>query len=443
MQKINTNTIKEILNIKQELIQTTIEDISTDSRNVSPSTLFIAIKGEKFDGHNFIEDVINNKGVKLVITEQKIDNINLKHQIIVDDTLKAFGKLAAYNRKQYKGTLIALTGSSGKTTTKELLKSSLSVYGKTYATTGNFNNHIGVPRSLLDIDMSSQYAVIEMGMSNLGEIEYLTELASPDIAIVTNVYPMHIEFLKTLENIATAKAEIFQGLSSTGIAIYNQDTSHTPILHNAAQKYTNNILTYSSSDTNTLSMLSLEDDAPHYQSNALCVLKVIEALNLDKAKAIPTINSFGALEGRGKKHNLTINNKNITLIDDSYSGQPDAMKLAIKKLKQTQTTGKRIALLGKMAELGDYTIKAHQEVGSLLKEEQIDIVIGVCEETKEMLAMLDNTTIQHYFPSIENITDFLINNILENNDVILIKGAHYSSQVFKVAKDLIEYSKTN
>lgn len=443
MLEITTNTIKNILNITQDLIQTTITDISTDSRNVTPNTLFIALKGEKFDGHNFIEDVVLNKGVKLVITEHQINNIDPKHQIIVDDTLKAFGKLASYNRSKYKGTVIALTGSSGKTTTKELLKSALSVYAKTYATSGNFNNHIGVPRSLLDIDMSSKYAIIEMGMSSLKEIEYLTKLTMPDIAIVTNVYPMHIEFLKTLENIATAKAEIFEGLSKNGIAIYNKDTSFTQILHNKAQEHTNFILTYSTNDTSTLSKLNLEDNAPHCQSNALCALKVIQALNLDITKAIPTINSFGALEGRGKKHNLNINNKIITLIDDSYSGQPDAMKLAIKRLKQTPTKGKRIALLGKMAELGDYTIKAHQEVGQLLKAEKIDTVIGVCEETKEMLAMLDSSTTQYYFPSIEGLTDFLINNLLDNDDTILIKGAHYSSQVFKVAKALIEYSNAN
>ena len=438
MQTLTSNDLINLFNIKHEITQTTICDVSTDSRQVTPQTLFIAIKGETFDGHNFISDVIN-KGAKLVITERKIDNVDLKHQIIVDNTLHAFGKLAAYNRSFYKGTLIALTGSSGKTTTKELLKSALSIYDKTYATTGNFNNHIGVPRSLLDIDLTSKYAVIEMGMSNLKEIQYLTNLAKPDIAIVTNVYPMHIEFLKTLENIATAKAEIYQGLSSNGIAIYNQDTSHTNILHKEAQKYTSNIFTYSLQDTKTLSMLNLQDNAPHCQSNALCVIKVLEALNLSPTKAIPTINSFGALEGRGKKYQLTINNKHITLIDDSYSGQPDAMKLAIKSLAQTQTKGKKIALLGKMAELGDYTKTAHQEVGQLLKEEKIDVVIGVCEETKDMLSMLDSSTEQYFFPSIEGLSDYLINNILNDNDVILIKGAHYSSQVYKIAKFLIDY----
>ena len=438
MLPITTQTIKTILNYTQDLIDTTITFVSTDSRQINPQTLFIALVGEKFDGHDFIVDVIN-KGCPLVITQKEIPSVPKNQQIIVADTLKAFGQIAQYNRSLYKGTLIALTGSSGKTTTKELLKQSLSVYGKTYATSGNFNNHIGVPRSLLDLDMASSYAVIEMGMSALHEIEYLTSLASPDIAIVTNVYPMHIEFLKTLENIAIAKSEIFQGLKKDGIAIYNEDTSFTDLIKTEAKKYTSNILSYSTKD-NILSKLNLEDNSPHYQSNALCVLKTIEALELDKELAIPTINSFSAPEGRGKKHKLNINNRHILMIDDSYSGQPDAMKLAIKSLGKLATNGRKIALIGKMAELGDYSQTAHKEVGLTLKEENIDIVIGICQETKDMLSVLSPTTKQYYFEDITNVANFLINELLEDNDTILIKGAHYSSKVYEIANTLKQYA---
>ena len=439
MQPITSNEISKLLNYSSPIIDTIINEVSTDSRKVDSNTLFIAIKGENFDGHDFIEDVIN-KGTPLVITEKQIKNVDPKHQIIVPDTLKAFGKLAQHNRSFYKGKLIALTGSSGKTTTKELLKTALSVYDKTYATTGNYNNHIGVPRTLLDIDMTAPYAIVEMGMSALKEIEYLTQLASPDIALVTNVYPMHIEFLKTLENIAIAKSEIYQGLNSHGIAVYNADTSFADILKTNAQKHTKNIHSYSINDTLTLSKLSLEDNSPHRQSNALAVLKIVELLGLDISKAIPAINNFSALEGRGKKHNLTIDNKNILLIDDSYSGQPEAMKLAINSLNSLKTNGRKIALLGKMAELGDYTKKAHIEIGQTLNNTNIDIVIGVCEETKDMLSILDKKIEQYYFENISSIPEFLVNDLLQNNDTILIKGAHYSSAVFKVAKYLIDYN---
>lgn len=436
MQPITSKEIKNILNLNQEIIETTINDISTDSRKLSPNTLFIAIKGEKFDGHDFIKDVL--KTAPLVISDHAIEDTPSSRVIVVKDTLKALGTLASYNRSLYKGTVIALTGSSGKTTTKELLKTALSNYGKTYATSGNFNNHIGVPRSLLDIDMESQFAIIEMGMSALGEISYLTSLTKPDIALLTNVYPMHIEYLKTLENIALAKSEIFQGLSPQGIAIYNQEASLTSIIHQEASKYTSNILTYSNED-DILSSLTLEDNAPHHKSNASAVLKVLDALNLSKEKSFESINNFTAPEGRGKKHHLNLNNNSITLIDDSYSGQPEAMKLAINSLGSSKTSGRKIALLGKMSELGDYSITAHQEVGLCLKENNIDIVIGVCEETKDILSQLSPTTERYYFDDHTEVSDFLITKLLKNNDTILIKGSHYSSKVYMVANALKQY----
>lgn len=433
---LTSKQILTILDCNQPIDDVTINNVSTDSRNVNSSSLFIAIKGENFDGHDFIQDVLE-KGAALVISQKEIPNINSSKIIIVNDTLKALGKIAHYNRMQYKGTLIALTGSSGKTTTKEELKHTLSAFAPTYATSGNFNNHIGVPRSLLDLDMNSKFAIIEMGMSALGEISYLTSLASPDIAIVTNVYPMHIEFLKTTQNIAIAKSEIFEGLSPLGLAIYNADSLHADIIKNTALKYTNNIHAYSK-ETYQHIKLNLKDTGQHNYYNAWVVLSVIKALNLDIDTAISAINKFETPAGRGKKHQLNINNNNITLIDDSYSGQPDAVKLAIKSLANIKTSGRKIALLGKMAELGDYSKTAHIEVGQTLKENNIDIVIGICEETKDILAQLSPSTKQYYFPSIEGVLDFLTNNILQNNDVILIKGAHYSSQVFKIANTLKE-----
>lgn len=428
--------IAEILGYAGKPAAAEIREISTDSRKADEHTLFIALKGEKFDGHDFILDVLK-KGVPLVVSEHPVTGADEKRVIIVPDTLKALGKLAQHNRRQYKGTLIALTGSSGKTTTKEELKTALSAYAPTYATSGNFNNHIGVPRSLLDLDMNAKYAVIEMGMSALGEIEYLTSLAEPDVALVTNVYPMHIEFLKSLENIARAKAEIFSGLKTGGIAIYNEDTAYAEILRQEAEKYAGAVYGYGK-ENHTAAKLHLQDEAEHYYYNAWAVLKVVEVLGLPLDKAVAAINSFGALEGRGKKHLLNLNGRKVTLIDDSYSGQPDAMKLAIKALGEMQTAGRKIALLGKMAELGDYSKQAHTEVGQALAANGIDIVIGVCGETKDMLSQLPENVTQYYFPSIEGV-ETLLNEILQNNDTLLIKGAHYSSQVFKIAEELIKH----
>lgn len=431
MIKLTAQKIAEILGCDGKVAKAEIAEISTDSRKVDDKTLFIALKGEKFDGHDFILDVLKN-GAPLVLSEKKIDGADETRVIIVPDTLKAFGKLAQYNRRQYKGTVIALTGSSGKTTTKEELKAALSAYAPTYATSGNFNNFIGVPRSLLDIDMSAKYAIIEMGMSAPLEIDYLVHLTEPDVALVTNVYPMHIEFLKTIENIAHAKAEIFGGLKQNGIAVYNEDTNHAEILKAAAEKATTKIFAFGKNHHADVK-LNLSEEGEHYYYNAWAVLAVIEALGLPLDKAVQAINHFSAPEGRGKRYDVVLDGKHITLIDNSYSGGPDATVMAVNSLGQLKVQGRKIAVIGKMAELGDYTKEAHVRVGKALKENQIDVVIGVCAETKDMLAELPASVEQHYFETVDGVSEFLQDKILQNGDAVLIKGSHYSSQVYKVA----------
>lgn len=433
---ITTLKAASILNYTGPLIDAPITNIVTDSRQVTPKTLFLAINGEKFDGHDFIPEALN-KGAPAVVAERLPEGADPARVILVKDTLKAFGALAHYNRLQYKGTLIGLTGSSGKTTTKEELKLMLSAFAPTYATTGNYNNFIGVPRSLLDLAPESSYAVIEMGMSALGEIQYLTSLAAPDIAVVTNVYPMHLEFLGSLANIATAKAEIFSGLKPGAPAIYNEDTAFAEILQDAAKKAGATLYGFGK-NTHAPVPLTLKDDAEHYRYNAWCCLKVAEALNLDLAIAADALKNFTIPEGRGKKHNLTLSPTcHITLIDDSYSGQPDAIKLAIKSLAALSVSGRRIAVIGKMAELGAYSRQAHAEIGHALKEAGIDVVIGVCEETKIILNELSAATEKHYFPNSAEATSFILNNFLKDGDAVLIKGAHYSSAVYKIAAALI------
>ena len=211
MEKISSQKLAEILQYNQPLADVEVCNVVTDSRIAKKGDLFIAIKGEKFDAHDFVKQVIE-QGVELVVVEHLVPDVSANRQIVVPSSIEAFGKIGAYNRSRFKGKVIGLTGSAGKTTTKEEIKFLLSLFGKTYATSGNFNNHIGVPRSLCDLDMSADYAVIEMGMSAKGEIEKLASYVQPDMALVTNVYPMHIEFFENFEGIAEAKAEIFKSL---------------------------------------------------------------------------------------------------------------------------------------------------------------------------------------------------------------------------------------
>ena len=450
MEKISSKKLAEILNFKGILVETAVSDVVTDSRIAKKGDLFIAIKGEKFDAHDFVPQVVE-KGVELVVVEHLISNIPENRQIVVPSCIEAFGKIGAYNRSLFKGKVIGLTGSAGKTTTKEEIKFLLSLFGKTYATSGNFNNFIGVPRSLCDMDMSADYAVIEMGMSAKGEIEKLASYVQPDLALITNVYPMHIEFFENFEGIAEAKAEIFKSIRPHAPALINEDTNFANILKLRAQSNAAKIYTFGKSEVfkeindeytadiqGSVVQFKLAENAEHYLYNALCALNVVAILGLDVAKAAAEIQNFGALAGRGKVSQLKFDKGVYTLVDDSYSGQPEAMKFAIKSLDKMPCQGRKIAVLGKMAELGDTSKQQHIEVGQVMANSHVDIVIGVCEEMKDMLAQIKDGRQIFYFENKEGVSDFLLNKLLQNNDIVLIKGARYSSKLYQVADELLK-----
>ncbi len=437
MKEITSQKLAEILGGDAAQADIVINKISTDSRQVDEHSLFIALRGEHFDAHDFVADVAA-KGCPLAVVDHLLQNVPAEKQLVVKDTLEAYGKIGAYNRSQFKGTVIGLTGSAGKTTTKEEIAFLLSHFAKTYATAGNHNNQIGVPQSLCELDMDARYAVIEMGMSSKGEISHSVSLVKPDIAVVTNVYPMHIEFFPNFEGIAHAKAEIFEGLPAQGgIAIINEDTNFADILKAEAIKHNAKIITFGK-NTHPTDNFTTQEQGEQYLYNAWCALTVVQALGLDVNKAASYIKDFGALDGRGKHHTLAIHGGKYTLIDDSYSGQPEAMKLGIEALDKSQTKGRKIVVLGKMAELGDTSKARHIEIGKLLANSSIDVVVGVCPEMKDMLAQLPANKQQYYFENKDQVADFLLNKLLQNNDTVLIKGARYSSKLYQVTEELLK-----
>ena len=437
MEKINSIKLAEILEVSNNVVDADIYKVILNSKDADNSSLFVAIKGEHTDGHKFAAECIKN-GCPLVVVDHYIDEIPENRQLVVEDTIKAYGKIGAYNRSLYKGTLIGITGSAGKTSTKEMVKLLLSEFGKTYATNNNQNNFIGVPLTLCNLDMDAEYAIVEMGTSSYGEIAYLTDLVKPDIALITNIFPMHIEYFNSVEEIAQEKATIFKGLNGNKkIAIINEDSNCFDILMNKARKYTDNILCYGKNNQPNVDF-SLCDDSEQYKYYAWCALSIINSLGLDINKAAKKIADFKPLIGRGKKHSLNIDNGKYTLIDDSYSGQPASMILGIKSLDKQYCKGKKIAVIGKMSELGKHSQQFHIEVGQELAKSSINTVIGVCPETKDILEQLPNSMNKYYFENNEGLADFLLNEIIEEEDVVFIKGAHYSSRVFEVAEKLIE-----
>ena len=436
MQEINSKKLAQIVGTSSQPIDCQIVNVITDSRIAKPGDLFVAIKGEKIDAHQFVPDVIA-QGAELALVDHLVAGVPAERQIVVADTTKAYGLIGAYNRSLFKGFVIGLTGSAGKTTTKEEIKFLLSQFGKVYATSGNHNNHIGVPVTLCALDMDADYAVIEMGMSAKGEIANLVSFVQPDMAIVTNVYPMHIEFFENFEGIAEAKAEIFQGLKKGGYALINADTNFAELLEKRALEQGAKVVTFGKKSASEF-VFETAQEGEHHFYNAWCTLNVVKLLGLDVKKAERHIKDFGALEGRGKKWRLKFGAGEYTLIDDSYSGQPDSMKLAIETLSKMKTDGRKIAVLGKMAELGDTSQARHIEIGKALAASDVDVVIGVCPETKDMLSQLPAKIEQHYFENKDGLDEFLLNKLLQNNDNVLIKGARYSSKLYQVAENLIK-----
>ena len=466
-----------------------IKNISTDSRTAGEGDLFIAIPGEKFDGHEFVAEVLS-RGAAAAVVSRIVEGAPRDRQILVPDTKEAYLKIGGWVRQQSKAKVIALTGSAGKTTTKEELKFILSKFANVYATTGNFNNDIGVPRTLCAMPADADIAIIEIGMSHAGEIARIVPYVAPDIAIVTNVYPMHIEFFPDgLPGIARAKAEIFSGLKPGGIAVVNSDANHSALLIMAVKpppcggvdalvsrvgggqrkselspptgsklptppqggSLTAEIICFGKQNILSISDYKVrakignhecefETSAPgeHHVYNALCVLTVVDVLGFDVARAAEFIKDFDVLPGRGKTHQLPLaGGGNYMLIDESYSAQPESLKIAIKNLDAMPTCGRKIAVIGKMAEIGEKSQEMHQEIGRLLAQADIDVVIGVCPETRDILAQLRPDQQQFYFENAQPVAEFLTGTLLRDGDTVLIKGSHYGSRLFETVDKLI------
>ncbi len=358
--------------------------VSKDTRDIKNGDLYVALKGDRFDGHQFVAEAKESGAVGALVSASVALDVP---QVQVDDTRIALGRLAAHWRQswgqqQAAGKLIGITGSNGKTSVKEMISKILTDHAGASAvlsTRGNLNNDIGMPMTLLELTEKHKYAVIEMGANHVGEIDYLTRIARPDVALVNNVGPAHLEGFGSLENIARAKAEIYNGLSDDGIAVLNKDDVFSPFWEDYCVDM--NTISFSMIDKNAdvyaqmiegdryrvmskseQADLALRVPGKHNVMNALAAIAVTYSLGLSLQEITSSLSTFENIQGR-----LTIKNSDAgyKVIDDSYNANPLSVSAAIEVLASTE--GETVLVLGDMAELGSDAEKLHAEIGAKAK----------------------------------------------------------------------------
>jgi len=436
-----------------------VNNMTIDSRRVKPGDLFFAIIGENNDGHNFIPEAVDN-GARVVITSRSIKPYSGLAIILVRDTTQALQDLASFVRKKIDNLqVIGITGSAGKTTTKDIIASILSEEKKVLKSKGNYNNEYGLPLSLLELDGNEDIAILEMAMRNKGDISRLAEIARPDIGVITNIGPAHLENLKTIENVASAKAELLAGLNSDGIAILNYDDEYiremvnsyddlekiTVSLKNKDVDYYADQIEYIKNgeesrfrvhegDNNYI--LEMDRAGEHNIYNALAAIAVARTMGISWDSIKNGIKDIEVTELRQEIRKID----GIRIINDSYNANPLSMKAGIDSLLNIE--GKRkIAVLGDMLELGRIENAAHKEIGKYLYKNGVDVLIGVGNmgETIAEGAVEAGMAEQNIY-IYDNNEDaaFFINKIMRSGDAILVKGSR-ALEMEEIVDLLLEY----
>lgn len=423
--------------------------ISIDTRTLQKGDLFIAIRGDTMDGHTFTADALA-KGAVAVVIDHAIDGVPEDKSLMVADTFKAMQDLGVAARARTGAKIIGVTGSVGKTGTKEMLGRAFSALGQTHYSEKSLNNHWGVPLSLARMDAGCDYGVFEMGMNHANEIAPLTQMVKPHIAIITTIAPVHTEhFPDGLDGVARAKSEIFTGMDAHGVAIINRDNPQYDLIVSEAQKVgITKILSFgehekadarlveclvASNGTRITARImsedisyTLKDAGPHNAMNSLAVLMAVKVAGGDIQKAISALKEIEPPAGRGKREYINVGDVNnlITLIDESYNASPVAMQAAFKvmALIDPGRGGRRIAVLGDMYELGDKSADMHRDLALPLQAAGIDLVY-TCG--KLMKNLYDAVPEQNRGAHRDDATEMaqIVPDVLVPGDVVLVKGS--------------------
>lgn len=432
--RTNLTTIAEWLAAELQGGDCAIHGVSTDSRNIEPGMLFIALKGPNHDGHEHVATAAEAGAVAAIVEQAQSVEIA---QLVVKDTRLALGQLAAAWREQLATPLVAVTGSNGKTTVKEMCAAILGEAGRTLSTRGNFNNDIGLPLTLLRLEPEHDYGVIEMGANHPGEIAYLSGLTRPQVAIITNAGPAHLEGFGSIEGVAKAKGEIYSGLSDEGVAVINADDNYAPLWRELSAGHRSLAFgVEQSADIGVRGMgdihgselevltplgefhLSLPLPGRHNVMNALAALGAAIALGIDLDVIARGLNNMVPVDGRLQVRD---GNRGATILDDSYNANPSSMHAGLEVLAGCD--GRRFFAMGDMGELGDEGEALHRQVGIDARELGIDRLYATGNLSRNASeAFGDNG---YYFDGQQQLIDALLPE-MDKDVTVLVKGSRSS-----------------
>jgi UDP-N-acetylmuramoyl-tripeptide--D-alanyl-D-alanine ligase len=419
-----------------------VTGVTFDSREVGPGDLFIAMPGTIHDGHQFVAGAFAS-GAAGAIVSQPVDGPH----VLVDDTARALEALGRASRARSSATIIGVTGSVGKTSTKEALFAALDRWrhGKVHRSVKSYNNHTGVPLSLARMPRDAEFAVLEMGMSNAGEIASHTRMVRPHLALITAIAPAHIENLGSEEAIADAKAEIFEGLEPDGVAIIPNDTPHRDRLVRAARRTADRIITFGSGDADVHALHAAKADqggslltaclldreltftisqrGEHWISNALAVIAAVEAVGGDVGVAWLAMADFGGLKGRGERHKIAVEGGEVLLIDESYNANPASMAATLKSLGAETGVERRIAVLGPMRELGSHSDALHAGLARPILDAGVDLLILVGDDMRPLAEQVVGKVDTDLVADVEQAGELLLRS-LRPGDAVLVKASN-------------------
>lgn len=422
-----------------------IEGVTTDSRSIEEGQLFVALQGPNFDAHEFAEDAVKSGAKALLVNREVAVSVP---QLVVKDTLKALGQMAAWWRSQFSIPFMAVTGSNGKTTVKEMLASIFSQLGSTLATKGNLNNHIGVPLTLLSVTKQHSAAIIEMGANHAGEISYLTNLAKPNVAMINNAAAAHLEGFGSLEGVARAKGEIYEGLQADGVAVINADDTFADLWKNLAQKNTQ--LTFGCENRSDISCEWQGDingnrlNVSTPEGNFECTLKLLGQHNVMNALAATAV-SIGAgvsveniragleavqpVPGR-MQQSKGLNGSRI--INDTYNANPTSLKAGLGVLADCE--GTRFLVLGDMGELGADVEQFHSQAGEMAAQSKVDRLFTLGKFSEQATRAFGKNA-SHY----EDVDQLIANlrKLLTADTTVLVKGSRMM-RMERVVSALVE-----